>query len=386
MEGYKIAAQLSSGENSDVYLAVKDGRAYIMKKIKIGSVMPYEMMLGIRHKNLARVYEVCEEESTVILEYVTGTPLSQLDRRVDEGTVRKWMIQLCGAVSELHKNNIIHRDIKPSNIMLTDDGGIKLIDFDIARTHKEYMGKDTSYIGTEGFAPPEQYGFAQTDARSDIYAIGAAAYSLLTNGEPVQNIDSYNGSLKPIIKKCIQLNPNDRYKSADELAEALSGKPRSGGKTLVTVLICAVIAAAGIFGAVSAVSSVTGRSSVNETVKDRGIVLDMGDYNEYSVPLGVSSPYLQEKRVADRGAPYLVMYVKLTDNGIGVNAESAALEFEILDEDGNTLKTGETEAEISAGSDTVAEFKIYGNKNILGRFKISDREIDTIRLVNVKVN
>ncbi|MCD8391285.1 MAG: serine/threonine protein kinase [Firmicutes bacterium] len=390
MKGYKIAAQLSSGENSDVYLAVKNGKAYIMKKIKTGSVIPYEMMMGIHHKNIAHIYEVSEEENTVIMEYVSGTPLSMLKRRVDENTVRKWMIQLCGAVSEMHKNKIIHRDIKPSNIMLAEDEQIKLIDFDIARTHKEYMGKDTSYIGTEGFAPPEQYGFAQTDERSDIYAIGAAAYSILTNGDPVQNLDSYSGSLKPIIKKCMQLDPSDRYKSVEELEKAFEGKGALNKKTLLiaaAALLGAAVCAACVFGALSAKNLIdNGISTAAEVTKDRGITLDMGEYSENSAPIGVSSPYLNEKKVADQGAPYLVMCVKLTDNGIPDDAQSAELEFEIFDEDGNTLKIGETTAEISPGSDAVAEYKIYGNKNMLGKFEISDKQIKTIRLVNVSVN
>ena len=80
---------------------------------------------------------------------------------------------------------IIYRDLKPENVILTPEGIIKFIDFGVARTYKARKAKDTVAIGTYGYAPPEQYGKGQTDARSDIYTLGATLYHLLTNLGPV---------------------------------------------------------------------------------------------------------------------------------------------------------------------------------------------------------
>lgn len=81
-------------------------------------------------------------------------------------------MQLCKGLKNLHQRDIIHRDINLNNIMLTNDGVVKLVDFDTVRIFKYDQNFDTTYLGTKGFAPPEQYGFSQTDARTDIYALG----------------------------------------------------------------------------------------------------------------------------------------------------------------------------------------------------------------------
>ena len=79
---------------------------------------------------------------------------------------------MCDGLKELHEQKIIHRDIKPSNMILQADGRIRLIDFDAARIFKDNKATDTELLGTKDYAPPEQYGFGQTDPRSDIYSLG----------------------------------------------------------------------------------------------------------------------------------------------------------------------------------------------------------------------
>jgi hypothetical protein len=107
----------------------------------------------------------------------------------------------------------LHRDIKPSNIIQQPDGRVKLIDFDAARTLHEDAASDTRLLGTKGFAPPEQYGFAQTDARSDLFALGKTMAVLLG--------PAYHGRLTPIIRKATQIDAAKRYPDAAGMARAL---------------------------------------------------------------------------------------------------------------------------------------------------------------------
>ena len=102
-----------------------------------------------------------------------------------EDVARDLAIALAKAMKALHTSDpvIIHRDIKPKNIIVRDDGSVALIDLGISRVYKKEANSDTIFRGTEGFAPPEQYGFMQTDIRSDIYSFGVVLSWLLTGKE-----------------------------------------------------------------------------------------------------------------------------------------------------------------------------------------------------------
>ena len=124
---------------------------------------------------------------------------------------------MCSGLTLLHEHGILHRDIKPSNIMeppgASSSGLYRLIDFDAARTVKEGHAEDTRLLGTKGYAPPEQYGSAQTDARSDLYALGVTVRELLG--------PDYRGPLRPILARCTEQDPDRRYQSAAKLARAV---------------------------------------------------------------------------------------------------------------------------------------------------------------------
>lgn len=387
MDKYRIIEHISSTDNSDVNLVINNvnKQVYIMKKIKNGSIIPYEIMQGEHNNNLVDVYEIFEDEQTVILEYVQGIPLSQISKAMNESEVRRIAMQLCNAIKELHKNNIIHRDIKPSNIMINADGNIKLIDFDIARTYKEYRGKDTRYIGTDGFAPPEQYGFAQTDIRTDIYAIGAVMYELLTNGQPLQTLISYSGELKEVILKCTQLNPDDRYQSVNELADALLKKPAKKSKTtvkrifdrriLLIIPIIAVIALITFF----CISSANKPDNYQSNSTEESINIDNGIYNENTSPVGVSSIKLG-KRHLPTGRDALIVYAKVTNNGAD---NDFTLVFELLDKNNNSLGTVRVKDNFGGKSFTNIDEFVTSVTNSSGEYIHNGEAIHTIRLAEV---
>ena len=190
---------------------------YIRKTIPyIG--LPYRKLMKLSHPLLPKIYYAAEGEghTCVIEQYVDGRNLQDiLDREgaLPEETVRRVGLQLCDALEFLHGQGIIHRDIKPSNIIMKEDGALCLIDFGAARVIKEDAEQDTRILGTPGFAPPEQYGFAATDYRSDFYALGMTLKALLGN--------EYRGSLTEAIRRCVELDPERRVASAQELRELL---------------------------------------------------------------------------------------------------------------------------------------------------------------------
>lgn len=168
-----------------------------------------------------------EEMICVTREYVQGTPLDKLvyGRPLTENQTVSICIQLCDILIYIHRHNppVIHRDIKPQNIIVQDNGNIKLIDFGISRAYSEEAKKDTVYIGTDKFAPPEQYGFSQTDCRSDIFSFGVLLCWLLTGNTEIKDaVGTINNKrLSKIVKRCTAFAPKDRYSSASRLKTAL---------------------------------------------------------------------------------------------------------------------------------------------------------------------
>lgn len=122
-----------------------------------------------------------------------------------EREARKILLALSHGLAKLHDLGIIHRDIKPEHILIEKDGTPRLIDFDTCRRFKDGKATDTTLLGTKTYAPPEQFGFQQTDQRSDIYSLGVTISELLP--------PNYQGTLRPILNRCSRLDPADRYQN-----------------------------------------------------------------------------------------------------------------------------------------------------------------------------
>lgn len=190
----------------------------------------HQKLVGINHKNIIKVYDAIRDNHicTVLEQYVAGKTLEQLchEKILSEKETENIILQVCCGLQILHENNIIHRDLTPSNIIISDDGIVKIIDFDIARAENDNSARDTRILGTEGFAAPEQFGFGQTNPQTDIYALGVLMNFMLTGGKlPYEEM--YSGKMAAIIQKCIQIDREKRYKSVEETANCIKGKKSS---------------------------------------------------------------------------------------------------------------------------------------------------------------
>jgi serine/threonine-protein kinase len=177
------------------------------------------------HVNLPRVVDFFSETDRhyLVMDFIEGETLERLlgerSTPFSEADVLGWAGQLCDVLAYLHSQNplVIFRDLKPGNIMLARDGRLKLIDFGIARLFKPGKSTDTHRLGTPGYAPPEQYGQGQTDARSDIYALGVTLYELLTRYDP---------TAQPfVLPKLRQLNPNVSARTEAAIERAIRADP-----------------------------------------------------------------------------------------------------------------------------------------------------------------
>ena len=139
--------------------------------------------------------------------------------------------QLCALLDILHHQTppVIHRDIKPENIILLPDGSLGLIDFGIARQYKEGRDTDTRHMGTRATAAPEQYGYAQTDQRTDLYALGMTLIWLATgeyDRDDLAQAPGLSSRLRGVLERSVAFAPEDRYQDASAFSAALAGRPR----------------------------------------------------------------------------------------------------------------------------------------------------------------
>lgn len=255
---YRILNKIGQGGMSVVYLAMneKANKAWAIKEVrkdgvkdfevvKQGLVVETDLLKRLKHPNLPSIIDVIDGDGRflIVMDYIEGNPLST--KLEEEGAqpqelVIEWAKQLCNVLGYLHSRNpaIIYRDMKPANVMLQpgdredDPGKVTLIDFGTAREFKERNLADTVCLGTIGYAAPEQYGgHGQTNARTDIYCLGATMYHLVTGRnpseppyemKPIRDINPVLSSgLEQIILKCTKKNPEERYQSCAELMYAL---------------------------------------------------------------------------------------------------------------------------------------------------------------------
>lgn len=291
---YKILTKVGQGGMSVVYLAIneKANKQWAVKEVrkdgikdfevvKQGLVAETDILKKLNHPALPSIIDVIDTEDSfiIIMDYIQGNSLNKALEEYGaqpQENVIEWAKQLCDVLGYLHSRTpaIIYRDMKPANVMLKPDGNVTLIDFGTAREFKEKNLADTTCLGTVGYAAPEQFGgMGQTDARTDIYCLGATLYHLVTGMNPceppyeIKPIREINPTLSSgferIIEKCTRPDPNERYQSAAELMYALEhyeeiddiyrGKQkRKLAAFIATVALTVVCAGVSLWGYISA--------------------------------------------------------------------------------------------------------------------------------------
>lgn len=197
-----------------------------------------QMLAALRHRNLPVIvdYFAIKSRQYLVMEYIEGEDLAQyVDRtgRPSDTQVLRWALELTQVLDYLHRQErpVIFRDLKPENIIVTEDLHVKLVDFGLARHFEPGKRRDTQASGSVGYAPPEQWeDLRQTDARSDIYSLGATLYFLLT-GKPPSPIygshrirpyrPSIDTGIEALVLKCLQPDPGQRYDSTEDLLKDL---------------------------------------------------------------------------------------------------------------------------------------------------------------------
>ena len=217
------------GKHENIKLVKNSVTDYICVK-KILTNYNKDIYITLKNENIPgipKIHEIIENENELIVieDYVHGQTLEQKYRDgADADAVKMIAKKLCRILNQLHNLTppIIHRDIKPSNIIISNEGNLYLADFNISREYVENQSRDTVIMGTQGYASPEQCGFAQTDCRSDIYSIGM----LMTNMLKENNDNGEENRLQRVIEKCTSIDPDKRYKSVEQLERILGVNDR----------------------------------------------------------------------------------------------------------------------------------------------------------------
>lgn len=258
---YRILGLLGQGGMGRVYLAEDErlpGKKWAVKELRPGPAQrellakEARMLAECSHPGLAAVTDFIPANPQgvcyLVMEFIQGQTLLQLLR--EKGPL-SWAqtaaigMELCQVLAYLHEGRpvpIIHRDLKPSNVMLDGNGRVRLIDFGTARHYSQGAEADTVRLGTLGFASPEQLVGRQTDARTDLYALGAVLHFLLEGGTgQLQNgirgvlPDTIPKEAQALIGTLLEDDPAKRYQRAEDVEAALraiqtSGIPAAAGE------------------------------------------------------------------------------------------------------------------------------------------------------------
>ena len=209
----------SDSENTLVINKLTE-KIYLKKELAQFHEEVFRYLLTHHHPNLPYIYDYYRENEklVVIEEFISGLTVREaLDAgSLTEERKREIVRGTAAGLAFLHKARpaIIHRDVKAENILLTEDGGVKLIDYDAARSWQRGLTRDTVLMGTAGFAAPEQYGFGQSDERTDVYGLGCLMRELGLDG----------GRTGQIIKRATEIDPEKRYRNIESLCRELEGE------------------------------------------------------------------------------------------------------------------------------------------------------------------
>ncbi len=256
----RIVEEIASGGMAVVYKAIQDplGRTVAIKALKSSAAIEENVierfereaksLAMLQHENIIHVYDFHHERGAlfIVMEYVQGTDLYDLlDKcgRLPYDVATIIAMQVARALDYVHYRGIVHRDIKPANVMISRSGGVKVMDFGIARDNSfGDLTEAGTGIGTPAYMSPEQVLGDKLDARSDIFSLGVLLYQMLTGKKPFVEDETHSAmhkirlmrhvsarklnpeiprELERIIDKCLEKQPRDRWRSAQHMVMAL---------------------------------------------------------------------------------------------------------------------------------------------------------------------
>ncbi|GMU51369.1 MAG: hypothetical protein AMXMBFR33_05150 [Candidatus Xenobia bacterium] len=246
VRGYTLTYKAMGGMSA-VYHGRKDDKSYILKEAPasepaqvLALTQEKGLLERLQHPGIVRFVNLFEEAGYyyMVQELIDGITLEEVkqSRLPSEAEVRDWGLQLCDVLEYLHQQSppIVYRDLKPANVMLSGDR-IRMIDFGIARLHKGDRSEDTEALGSFFTASPEHFGAAETDARSDVFSLGATLHDLLAGPDyrmempfqfpPIRKLNpAVSNELEAVLLKATAFEPADRYQSMAEMRAALGGR------------------------------------------------------------------------------------------------------------------------------------------------------------------
>ena len=248
---YTVQSCLKDGERQVYLLCDESGLPAVLKIQPAGREdalrQEYDLLQELHHPQIPRPLDYLEWEGReyLVREYVEGISLAEWVDTQGPCTprqAREAALSLCRVLEDLHSQEppVICRDVKPQNVIRDGAGRCHLIDLGAARRYRTERREDTVFLGTQATAPPEQFGYQQTDQRSDVYSLGMLMRFLLTGGYDPLPRRPGQSSLVRIIRRCTAFDPQDRYPSAQAVARALE---RCWRRRTAGVAVCGVCAA-----------------------------------------------------------------------------------------------------------------------------------------------
>jgi len=229
---YKDISILNIEHGVTLVKHIETDQLYVKKIVHSYDVSVYDALKYHNFSGIPKISELIHDGDHLIIieEFVNGVTLGDYLEEHDDITLQevlRILIRLCDILEPLHDctPSMIHRDIKPSNIMIDTNGNPVLLDFDAMKVYNTSADRDTVLLGTAGYAAPEQYGFGQSDPRTDIYSLGILAREMADKlsgnaGSTIVN-QRAEDHFKKIVDKCVRIDPDDRFQSVDELRRQL---------------------------------------------------------------------------------------------------------------------------------------------------------------------
>lgn len=335
LKKYEVMECLSHNETGETFLIrEKDsGERFVAKcyakNAHAATIVKSSLLKGADHAGLpalAGEYQN-DEMYCVVRKYIAGQTLAEYvqENPISRERFLSIALQLCDILAYLHRQNppVIHRDIKPQNIIIDEEGQITLIDFGISRSYNKMAGEDTTRFGTRRYAAPEQYGFAQTDNRSDIFSLGVLL-SWLLNGhtDPAEaENDPRKDVYQKVARKCTSFDPRDRYQNVDQVKTALLGRTLPGRLTLLASAAAILLTAFLLINAYILHPVASAGTSFKEPLIEEAVRLQLGKPEGEAITpeelLTVRELFIIGDRVAATEAEYQMLV-----NQFAVNSDT----------------------------------------------------------------